>query len=79
MVGERSSATSLMGRMPFIVESAEAVAPKKGGSPLQEWAREVLAARESGSERRFVNAQIIYGSLMMARCAESSHTLVVSR
>ena len=77
MVGERSSATPLMGGMPFIVESAEAVAPKKGGSLLQEWAREVLAARESGNERRFVNAQIVYGGLMMANCAEDSHELVV--
>ena len=77
MVGERSSATSLMGGMPLIVESAEAVAPKKGRSPLQEWAREVLAARKSGNERRFVNAQIVYGGLMMANCAEGSHSLVV--
>jgi len=77
MVGERFSATPLMGGMPFIVESAEAVAPKKGGSLLQEWAREVLAARESGNERRFVNAQIVYGGLMMANCAEDSHELVV--
>ena len=77
MAGERSSATSLMDGMPFIVESAEAVAPKKGGSLLQEWAREVLAARESGNERRFVNAQIVYGGLMMANCAEDSHELVV--
>ena len=77
MAGERSSATSLMGGMPLIVESAEAVAPKKGRSPLQEWAQEVLAARKSGNERRFVNAQIIYGGLMMARCAESSHEIVI--
>ena len=76
MTGERSSAMSLMGGMPSIVRSAEAVA-RSGKGFLREWAQEVLAARESGSERRFVNAQIIYGSLMMARCAESSHTLVV--
>ena len=76
MVGERSSATSLMGGMPFIVESAEAVA-RKGRGLLQEWAREVLAARKSGNERRFVNAQIVYGGMMMANCAEDSHELVV--
>ena len=76
MAGERSSATSLMGGMRFIVESAEAVA-RKGRGLSQEWAREVLAARESGNERRFVNAQIVYGGRMMASCAEDSHELVV--
>ena len=76
MAGERSSATSLMGGMPSIVRSAEAVA-RSGRGLLREWAQEVLAARESGNERRFVNAQIIYGGLMMANCAEDSHTLVV--
>ena len=75
MVGERSSATSLMGGMPLIVESAEFVA--RGKHDQREWAQEVLAARESGNERRFVNAQIIYGGLMMARCAESSHEIVI--
>ena len=76
MAGERSSATPLMGGMPSIVRSAEAVA-RKGRGILREWAKEVLAARESGNERRFVNAQIIYGGLMMVECAEDSHEIVI--
>ena len=76
MTGERSSATSLMDGMPSIVRSAEAVA-RKGRGILREWAQEVLAARESGNERRFVNAQIIYGGLMMVECAEDSHEIVI--